>query len=175
MSSRKAKPNTSSPTKTPPQEIPPFYLTFFTTVDPLLCLWGAYMDFLTPDIVLSSHIPSPSADEGHRMILAQRGGLLLCLGFLSAVLLRYTRDIKVWHILEAGLLVSDAAYFWAAGGVLKGQGRLWPEMWRGEDWGALGVTGVVTLVRLGFLARVGGFGVGGEGEGGEEGVEKKRR
>lgn len=109
------------------------------------------------------------------MILAQRGGLLLCLGFLSAVLLRYTKDIKVWHILEVGLLVSDAAYFWAVGGVLAEQGRLWPEEWRGEDWGSLGVTGVVTLVRLGFLARVGGFGVGDGGNEEGEGVEKKRR
>lgn len=174
MSSRKAKHNVSEATKTFPQEIPAFYRAFFTIVDPLLCLWGAYMDFFTPDVVLSSHIPSPSPDEGHRMILAQRGGLLLCLGFLSAMLLRYSKDIKVWHILEVGLLVSDGAYFWAAGGVLAEQGRLWPEAWRGEDWGSLGVTGVVTLVRLGFLARVGGFGVG-DGEGGEEVGEKKRR
>ena len=172
MSSRKAENNASEATKTFPQEIPAFYRAFFTIVDPLLCLWGAYIDFLTPDVVLSSHIPSPSSDEGHRMILAQRGGLLLCLGFLSAVLLRYSRDIKVWHILEVGLLVSDGAYFWAAGGVLAELGRLWPEAWRGEVWGSLGVTGVVTLVRLGFLARVGGFG---GGEGGEVEGEKKRK
>ncbi|OSS55096.1 hypothetical protein B5807_01713 [Epicoccum nigrum] len=162
----------ASSTKSPQglTEIPAFYRVFFTTVDPLLCLWAAYMDFFTPDVVLSSHIPFPSSDEGHRMLLAQRGGLLLCLGFLSAVLLRFAPDIRVWHILEVGLLVSDFAYFWAAGGVLRAQGRLWPEAWRGEDWGSLGVTGLVTLVRLGFLARVGGFG---EGEVVEEG-EKKR-
>jgi hypothetical protein len=150
-------------------KIPTFYRIFFTIIDPFLCLWGAYMDFFTPDVVLSSHIPSPSPDEGHRMILAQRGGLLLCLGFLSAVLLRYSRDIKVWHILQIGLLVSDGAYFWAAGGVLAEQRRLWPQTWRGEDWGSLGVMGVVTLVRLGFLARVGGFG------GEEEEGERKRK
>lgn len=135
--------------------IPAFYRLFFTWADPLLCLWAAYMDFFTPTVVLSSHIPSPDPDVGHVMILGQRGGHFLCFFMLSGILLRYTTDIKIWHIVELGLLVTDFAYFWAVYGALGEQGRLWPEEWRPEDWGSVVVTGAVGLVRLTFLARVG--------------------
>ncbi|KAF3005891.1 hypothetical protein E8E13_009402 [Curvularia kusanoi] len=151
------------PSKSPHPTIPSFYRILFTTIDPILCLWGAYMDFFTPRTVLSSHILADTPDIGHTMILIQRGGLLLNLGFLSAVLLRYTQDLKIWHLVEMGLLLGDFAYFPAAFGALKSQGRLWPEAWRAEDWGAFGVTFAVTLVRLAFLARV-GFREGGVGK-----------
>ena len=80
---------------------------------------------------------------------------MLNFGFISAVLLRYTQDIRIWHIIEIGLLITDFAYFPAVYGALKSQGRVLPETWRAEDWGSLVVTGMVTLVRLAFLARVG--------------------
>lgn len=89
------------------------------------------------------------------MILTQRAGHLLNCFLLSAILLRYTRDIKIWHIVECGLLITDFAYGVAAWRVLGEQGRLWPEEWRAEDWGSVGITGFVTLVRLAFLARAG--------------------
>lgn len=89
------------------------------------------------------------------MILKQRGGGMLNFGFISAVLLRYTQDIKVWHIVEIANLIVDFAYFPAVFGALKEQGRVLPETWRAEDWGSLAITGVATLVRLTFLARVG--------------------
>ncbi|KAF2630899.1 hypothetical protein BU25DRAFT_334805 [Macroventuria anomochaeta] len=135
--------------------IPSFYRIFFTIIDPIICLWGAYMDFFDPRMVLSSHILADTPDTGHIMILKQRGGGMLNFGFMSAILLRYTQDIKIWHIVEIGLLMTDLAYFPAVYGALKSQGRVLPETWRAEDWGSLVVTGTVTLVRLAFLARIG--------------------
>ncbi|KAJ4983097.1 rhamnogalacturonate lyase [Stagonosporopsis vannaccii] len=132
-----------------------FYRFFFTTIDPVLALWATYLDIFAPTTVLSSHIPSPSPDTGHTMILTQRAGHMLNCFVLSAILLRYTSDIKIWHIVELGLLVTDFAYGVAVWRALGAQGRLWPEEWRVEDWGSVGVTGVVTLVRLAFLARAG--------------------
>lgn len=141
--------------QTSTRAIPSFYCVFFTIIDPIICLWGAYMDFFDPRMVLSSHLLADTPDIGHIMILQQRGGGLLNFGFISAVLLRYTQDIKIWHILEIGLLVTDFAYFPAAFGALREQGRVLPETWRAEDWGTFVVMSIVTLVRLAFLARVG--------------------
>ena len=76
-------------------------------------------------------------------------------GFLSAFLLRYTNDIKIWHIIEIAILLVDFAYFPAVFGALNAQMRVLPETWRAEDWGSLVVTGTATLVRLAFLARLG--------------------
>ena len=144
------------PPPTPsPSSIPLFYRLFFTWLDPILCLWGASMDFFDPPLVLSSHIPSPTPDIGHAMILTQRGGGMLNIGFISAFLLRYTYDAKVWNIVEAANFIVDVAYFWSVYDVLKVQGRLGVGTWRAEDWGAIGITGVAGIVRLGFLMGVG--------------------
>ncbi|KAF2034655.1 hypothetical protein EK21DRAFT_55986 [Setomelanomma holmii] len=140
-------------------QIPLFYRLFFTYLDPLICIWGAYMDFFDPRLVLSSHIPSPTPDIGHAMILKQRGGGMLNFGFISAVLLRYTTDLQVWRIVQISDLIVDVAYFWAVYEVLSVQGRLGVEKWKAEDWGAVGITGTAGVVRLAFLAGV-GFGKG---------------
>ena len=137
------------------QPIPSFYRVFFTIVDPIICLWGAYMDSFDPRMVLSSHILADTPDIGHIMILKQRGGGMLGWGFISAFLLRYTHDIKVWHIVEIAILLVDFAYFPAVFGALNAQMRVLPETWRVEDWGSLVITGTATLIRLAFLARLG--------------------
>lgn len=157
---------------TPPARgIPVFYRLFFTWLDPIICLWGAYLDFFAPRTVLSSHILNDTPDIGHIMILKQRGGNMLNFGFISAFLLRYTSDLKIWHIIEIGLLITDFAYFPAVFGAMNAQHRVLPETWRGEDWGSLVVTGFATLVRLAFCARVG---FSGEEDSMETKVKKSR-
>jgi hypothetical protein len=143
--------------------IPAFYRIFFTYVDPIICAWGASMDFFMPTTVLSSHIPSPTPDIGHAMILKQRGGGMLNFGIISAVLLRYTPDMNVWRIVQLSCFVVDLAYYWAVWEVLAKQGRLNVGTWRAEDWGSIGITVFAGLVRLAFLARV-GFGEPGRNE-----------
>jgi hypothetical protein len=135
--------------------IPSFFRLFFTWLDPIICIWGAYMDFFDPTLVLSSHIPHPTADLGHAMILKQRGGGMLNFGFISAVLLRYTNDIKIWRIVQVSLLIVDFACFWAIWDVLGVQQRLSPSSWRAEDWGSIVITGTATLTRVLFLLGVG--------------------
>lgn len=116
-----------------------------------------------PTTVLSSHIPSPTPDIGHAMILKQRGGGMLNFGIISAVLLRYTPDMNVWRIVQLSCFVVDLAYYWAVWEVLAKQGRLNVGTWRAEDWGSIGITVFAGLVRLAFLARV-GFGELGRNE-----------
>ncbi|KAF1915005.1 hypothetical protein BDU57DRAFT_520291 [Ampelomyces quisqualis] len=139
----------------PATTIPLFYRIFFQYLDPLICVWGAYMDFFDPRLVLSSHIPAPTPDIGHAMILKQRGGGMLNFGFVSAVLLRYTYDVNIWNIVQVADFLVDLAYFWAVYEVLIAQGRLGISSWRVEDWGSLVITGTAGLVRAAFLAKVG--------------------
>jgi hypothetical protein len=138
-----------------PTRYPAFYRIFFTWMDPIVCVWGAYMDFFDPTLVLSSHIPNLPHDIGHAMILRQRGGGMLQIGFLSAVLLRHTTELTIWRIVQASCLLVDIAYFVGAFGALSAQGRLGWQSWRAEDWGALAITGAATLARTMFLMGVG--------------------
>jgi len=155
----------------PSSRYPSFYRIFFTWLDPIICAFGAYIDFFDPTLVLSSHIPNLPADVGHTMILRQRGGCMLYFGLLSAVLLRYTRDPVVWQIVQASCLLVDFTYFWGAFGALGEQGRLGVGMWRAEDWGAVGITGVATVTRVAYLL---GVGMGSGGKTGKNGKNGKR-
>ena len=113
------------------------------------------MDFFDPRLVLSSHIPNPMPNIGDAMILKQRGGGMLNFGFISAVLLRYTYDLKIWSIVQIADFIVDVAYFWAVYDALNAQRRLDVGTWRKEDWGSVVITGTAGVVRMAFLARLG--------------------
>ncbi|KAH7132148.1 hypothetical protein B0J11DRAFT_428483 [Dendryphion nanum] len=138
-----------------PTQIPFTYRLFFTYLDPLICLWGAYLDFFHPSLILNTHIPSPTADIGHTMILRQRGGNMLNFGLISAVLLRYTTDIHIWNIVQCADLFVDITYLWAVWGVLDAQNRLAIGTWRVEDWVSVAITGTAAVLRFSFLLGVG--------------------
>jgi hypothetical protein len=89
------------------------------------------------------------------MIPKQRDGGMLNFGFVLAVLLRYTYDIKIWSIVQIANFIVDLTYYWAVYEVLCRQDRLDVGTCRAEDWGALSITGTAGVVRLALLA---GFG-----------------
>lgn len=86
---------------------------------------------------------------------------MLNFGFISAVLLRYSNDIKIWRIVQFACFLVDIAYFWAVYEALSVQDRLNMKMWRAEDWGSVLVTGIATIFRMVFLTGM-GLGSGGK-------------
>ena len=77
------------------------------------------------------------------------------LAFIDVVLLRYTKDVKIWKILEAAVLIYDFALLFSNYYALSQQGRLSFGALRWEDWGGIAITGQAVIVRSAFL-----FGVG---------------
>ena len=139
----------------PKTTIPSFYLIFFQWIDPVICIWSASMDFLTPATVLSSHVPNPHVDIGHTMIMQQRGGAMLNFAVISAALLRYTYDAQIWRIVQSAFFIVDLSLYYAAYQVLGAQGRLDPTKWRWEDWGSVVISAVAGAARVAFLMGVG--------------------
>jgi hypothetical protein len=135
--------------------VPGVYRFFFTWFDPVVAFAGAYMDFFAPDTVMNSLIPNYLHDPHHMFVFQQMGGGMLSISFLSAVLLRYSTDLGVWKCLQASVLIVDIATLYSCWDALKGQGRLQLGALRGEDWGTIGLTTFVTVLRVAFLA---GFG-----------------
>jgi hypothetical protein len=163
--------------------IPKPYTIFLTTVDPLIAIWGVYLDLFSPGTVLSSLYPpfypplvllQPSASVANqdpypvpatfRFAFIQHAFHMLACAFLSTVLLRaYPGDLKVWKLLQAALLIADIGVVWSLwdavvvqqGRGLGGKGGL-----RLEEWGFVGIMVVIVLFRGLFLA---GVGLGGSG------------
>lgn len=137
--------------------IPLFYRIYFRYADLALAIWGAYMDFFTPDVVYNAFVPTALAPRNplHDFLTQQLGGALLMCAFMDLVLLRYTTDVNIWKIWEAALLCYDAALSYSIYYALMQQGRLSLGALRLEDWGSIVITAQAALVRLLFV-----FGVG---------------
>jgi hypothetical protein len=141
--------------------IPAFYRIFFTSIDPLIALSGAYMDFFDPETILASSFPRTSfyakPTPPVTVLLTQAGGAFLMMAFLMVFMLRYTDDVNLWKMFEFGILVTDLTLFFSLYGALEGQRRLNVGGIRWEEWGTMVITGFVTVVRIAFL---GGLGFG---------------
>ncbi|KAI9792566.1 MAG: hypothetical protein M1816_002086 [Peltula sp. TS41687] len=134
--------------------IPLFYRIFFTWIDPLNAIWAAYGHFFQPDMVLNAYIPDSARNPPHDMLFQHLGGALLNIAFVDAVLLRYTDDVRVWKIVQAGVLILDWVMIYSLWDALARQGRLQPAVWRLEDWGCVVMNGFITAVRSLFIAEV---------------------
>ena len=92
----------------------------------------------------------------HDFLIYQSALLYGFIALLSTVLLRYTRDLGVWRILQGAILVVDISIVLALFATLEHQGRLWDTgLWRQTDWTNLVGTFVVIVIRVLFLASVG--------------------
>jgi hypothetical protein len=139
--------------------IPSFYRVFFTSIDPLIGLSGAYVNFFDPDTLITSVFPSDlpytKITPSHTLILHQMGGCFIMMPFLMVFMLRATSDIKVWKFFEAGILITDFGLFFSLWKGLEVQNRLGLEILRWEEWGTIAITGFVTIVRILFILGVG--------------------
>src|ERR1700761_3399586 len=137
--------------------IPGFYRFYFSWSDPAICLWGAYIDFFTPAFVSNAFLPSTIAkwDPLFDFTLQQLGGALLMLAFIDIVLLRYTKDVKIWKIIQAAVLIYDLSLLYSNYYSLKQQGRLSVSALRWEDWGGIFISFQAAVVRSAFLLGVG--------------------
>ena len=100
---------------TAPHPIPPFYHTFFTTIDPLIALSGVVLNVFFPETVINSYRPLSSATTtsdklftsptAHAYtpetqlvtsyLLYQISGALLFATVLDVFLLRRTREVWI--------------------------------------------------------------------------------
>jgi len=137
--------------------IPAFYRHFFTIADPLVAVWGAYMTLAYPDTVLDSFVPRTLSrrDPAQFVLFQQLAAWPLGTAFLSIFLLRYTRDVGVWKIFQASVLVVDVVLGYAIWDALGRQGRRSFGALRPEDWGCIGITAVFGLMRSAFVLGIG--------------------
>ncbi|KAF2706190.1 hypothetical protein K504DRAFT_385897 [Pleomassaria siparia CBS 279.74] len=139
--------------------IPSFYRVFFTSIDPLIALSGAFFALFQPDTTIASMFPLSHAwariTPSHTMLLQQSGGFLISIIVLQVALLRYTQDVNIWKIVQSSILVSDFTLFYSLWCALDAQKRLHIGMLRAEEWGTVGITAFVTVARILFIVGIG--------------------
>ncbi len=135
--------------------VPGFYSFFFKNLDPLVALWGVYLNFADPDAAVKASAPNSTYDSNQVFLFHQAGGLALAIAVISALLPRYSQDLGVWRIFQGALFLSDIAGLSGIYHSLANQGRLSPSSWTSDDKGLAGCYVMLTVVRLLFLV---GFG-----------------
>lgn len=135
--------------------VPGFYSFFFKNLDPLIALYGVYLNFIAPDLAVTAMAPRSQYDPDQVFLFHQSGGLALAVAVLSAVLPRYSKDLGVWKIFQFSLLLSDFAGLSGVYNALARQDRLHPASWTSDDKGCGGTYVAITLIRLLFVLGVG--------------------
>lgn len=145
-----------------PHPIPQYYRIPLLWIEPPLALIGALLCAFSPNDFLNAVSPStPSANtlSQVRILTDQLGVFQLTFAFNLGVVLRVTRDVLVWRVMCAGMLLGDVLTIAASVRELGWETTLAPSRWRSEDWVNFGVLGVMGLARLGVVL---GIGLGGE-------------
>ncbi|KID72808.1 uncharacterized protein G6M90_00g003550 [Metarhizium brunneum] len=141
--------------------VPTLYTCFFAYADPLIALYGAYLNFLAPEQAVASMAPQSTYDPATVFLFHQAGGLALAVAVMSALVPRVSEDLAVWKVLQFSLLLSDVGGLSGVYFALERQGRLEPRLWSADDRAVGGLYLFITAVRLAFVLGV-GFGSAGE-------------
>jgi hypothetical protein len=139
------------------KNIPLFYRIALLWYEPITSGLGAYLVLFQPDKYLNSFIPPSYASRNHThdILLNQLAAAFVYVSLSQGVLLRYTNDITIWKIVNGCFLGWDFILLYSIWFGLSAQGRLDFAEIRGDDWGVIGATLGVTLIRSALCLGVG--------------------
>nr|POF17292.1 hypothetical protein CFP56_65159 [Quercus suber] len=144
--------------------IPLIYSLFFLWIEPIATAVGAYYAFFLQPAYKHMTGDPFSAAAAHRslidvsrvesIVLYQLANLYLVFALNEALVLRATRDLRVWRVLLLGLLIADFGHLYS----VHAQGsdvywRAWD--WNAMYWGNLGFVYVGASMRTAFLLGLG--------------------
>ncbi|KAL1848936.1 hypothetical protein VTK73DRAFT_9981 [Phialemonium thermophilum] len=137
--------------------VPFVYRLVLTTIEPLFATSGALMAFRSPAAYLSTMTRGATFFlPDTAFVYTELGGAWLLFAFLEAVVLRAFDDLRLWRLLCAGMLLSDAAYCHSAAQAVGGWAQ-WVVLsrWTAEDWLVFWSTAPMVLVRVLIVLGVG--------------------
>lgn len=134
-----------------------FYRFWFLWLDPAILAVTVYALVFTPQVMLDAFVPPPlsayNPDQG--FLLHQLAALCAFVAIILGGALRISKDIQVWRVIITAVLVVDIAMLASNYVTLKQQDRLSLGAMRSADWSNILFTGLVTAIRILFLAGVG--------------------
>lgn len=140
------------------QPIPIPYTFFFLTLEPLTALAGFYAAAFHPAQYLHLTTPwlssPPLLPTATKIVLTQLSNLYLLFALNEALVLRATRDRRVWRTLLFGLLVADLGHL--ASVAPLGHRVYWAVWeWNSMAVGNVGIVYAGAAMRIAFLMGVG--------------------
>jgi hypothetical protein len=139
---------------------PLVYSIFFLWIEPISTIVGAYFAHFQPAYYLQlTHPLSAPASENSvplavRISLSQLANLYLLFAINESLVLRATRDIRVWKTLLFGLLIADFGHLFTVYPLgVPIYYQFW--VWNAIDWGNIAFVYLGAMMRISFLSGVG--------------------
>ncbi|KAH7132491.1 hypothetical protein B0J11DRAFT_503660 [Dendryphion nanum] len=139
--------------------IPFLYRLFFLYLEPAFALNGAIMCHFSPLSFLRTMSATAPYIPATQVIFDQLAACYVLFAFNEAIVLRVTKDIRVWRAMMLGMVLCDCLHINGSWNVMGWEASTKPWLWRGEDAVNMIILYGFTLLRLAFL---GGWGVGGK-------------
>ncbi|KAL7917467.1 hypothetical protein ACQKWADRAFT_306775 [Trichoderma austrokoningii] len=136
-------------------KIPFAYRALFLFFEPFAALFGALLLHFRPEMFLNTMSPIAKYAADNQVIYDQLSATYTLFAFNGAVILRVTKDLRVWKALLAGILVCDAIHLYGSWAALGGAVFWDVRSWRAEDWANLGSLWGQAAFRVAFLAGIG--------------------
>lgn len=136
-------------------KIPFAYRALFLYFEPFAALFGAVLLHFRPQLFLNTMSPIARYASDNQVIYDQLSATYTLFAFNEAVLLRVTKDLRVWKALLVGILVCDAIHLYGSWAALGGDVFWDVRSWRAEDWANLGSLWGQGAFRVAFLAGIG--------------------
>ncbi|KAF2710410.1 hypothetical protein K504DRAFT_466819 [Pleomassaria siparia CBS 279.74] len=147
--------STSAPTPAPFPHIPLLYTILFLFYEPISAFGGALLCHFDAPSFLQTMDGNAVYAPSSQIIYNQLGATYVLFAFNEAVLLRVCRDLTVWKVVMAGILMCDVLHLYASWCVMGTDVFVRPWVWRPEDWLAVGTIWAPLVVRIAFLAECG--------------------
>lgn len=139
-------------------KVHPVYRFWFLWLDPTILVVTVYALVFMPEAMWDALIPAAplsTYSPNNAFLFHHLAALYAFMAIILGGLLRASKDIQVWRAVIAAVLVVDIAMLAVAYASLKKQYQLRPNAMRSSDWSNVLFTGLVTVIRIFFLAGLG--------------------
>ncbi len=143
----------------------PLYTIYFLYLEPFFALGGTYLSIWNPERLLKGIVPLPAyttfatsapdpVSPVITLLLTNIGSLYFLFALNEALLLRISKEKKVWLTVVAGMLMSDTGHLYATWKI-DPERALQLLAWTSDEWINYGTLVLGMLLRLAFVAGIG--------------------
>jgi hypothetical protein len=151
-----------APTSNQITRISIFYRIYFLYFEPIAALGGTYLCLFDPTRFLKGTMSLRAFTSFQpielspiiTMLLTNIGSLYVLFAINEGLVLRATRERKVWTLILAAMLAADSGHLYAAWAI--DPERVWQVVaWNSDEWVNYGTLALGAALRVAFLLGVG--------------------
>ncbi|PSS12446.1 hypothetical protein M430DRAFT_36572 [Amorphotheca resinae ATCC 22711] len=135
--------------------LPPIPRVVFTVLEPLTLVAGFFAPFISPEWFVAEQIASsPLVDitQNTKMVAYQLGNIYILLAMIGVAVLYTTTEARVVRNYLIALAIADVSHVGVTWYAMGHERAVDVASWNSMTWGNIGVTTLLFVVRLAYLA-----------------------